>query len=87
MNRLLEENAAPTLWTTNLTDEIGPSILRRMMFAMELRMPPPKVRARIWARQLSRHGIESDENDANESIPLAFHVGRTNGEEYCQGLC
>ena len=64
MHRLLEQNAAPTLWTTNLTDEIDPSILRRMMFVMELRMPPPKVRARIWSRQLSRHGIESDENDA-----------------------
>lgn len=49
MNRLLEENGAPTLWTTNLTDEIDPSILRRMMFAMDLRIPPPKVRARTWS--------------------------------------
>ena len=76
MNRLLEENAAPTLWTTNLTDEIDPSILRRMMFAMELRMPPPKVRARIWSRQLSRHGIESDENDA---LSLATEFDATPG--------
>ena len=64
MHRLLEQNAVPTLWTTNLTDEIDPSILRRMMFAMELRMPPPKVRARIWSRQLSRHGIDANESDA-----------------------
>ncbi len=76
MNRLLEQNAVPTLWTTNLTDEIDPSILRRMMFAMELRMPPPKVRARIWARHLSRHGIEADANDA---LALATEFGATPG--------
>ena len=76
MNRLLEQNAAPTLWTTNLTDEIDPSILRRMMFAMELRMPPPKVRARIWARQLSRHGIEADAKDA---LALATEFDATPG--------
>ena len=76
MHRLLEQNAAPTLWTTNLTDEIDPSILRRMMFAMELRMPPPKVRARIWSRQLSRHGIESDESDA---LALATEFDATPG--------
>ena len=76
MNRLLEQNAAPTLWTTNLTNEIDPSILRRMMFAMELRMPPPKVRARIWARQLSRHNIEADANDA---LALATEFDATPG--------
>ena len=76
MNRLLEQNAAPTLWTTNLTNEIDPSILRRMMFAMELRTPPPKVRARIWARQLSRHGIEADANDA---LALATEFDTTPG--------
>ena len=76
MNRLLEQNGAPTLWTTNLTDEINPSILRRMMFAMELRMPPPKVRARIWARQLSRHGIEADAKDA---LALATEFDATPG--------
>ena len=76
MHRLLEQNAAPTLWTTNLTSEIDPSILRRMMFAMELRMPPPKVRARIWARQLSRHGIEAGESDA---LALATEFDATPG--------
>ena len=36
-----------------------------MMFALELRQPPPKVRARIWARQLAHNGIESAEEDAH----------------------
>ena len=57
INRLLEETPTPILWTTNAAHEIEPHILRRMMFAMEMRQPPAKVRARIWTRQLASHGI------------------------------
>ena len=64
MNRLLEEAPAPTLWTINDARTVDPAVLRRMMFALELRLPPPKVRARVWARQLARHGIEAGPDDA-----------------------
>ncbi len=64
MNRLLEQTTAPILWTTNVADGVDPAILRRMTFALELRIPTPAVRARIWARQLSRHGIEATADDA-----------------------
>lgn len=64
MNRLLEETPAPTLWTTNAADTINPAILRRMMFALEMRQPPPRIRSRIWSRQLGRHGIDASEEDA-----------------------
>lgn len=64
MNRLLEENRAPTLWTVNEASDIDRAILRRMMFAIELRQPPPPVRQRIWARQLERHGIQASAEDA-----------------------
>ena len=64
MNRLLEQTPAPTLWTSNAAPQTSPSLLRRMMFALELRQPPPRVRARIWARQFAHHGIESSEEDA-----------------------
>ena len=64
MNRLLEETPVPILWTSNAAQWTSPVLLRRMMFALELRQPPPKVRARIWARQLAHHGIESDGEDA-----------------------
>ena len=59
MNRLLEETPTPILWTTNAAEDIEPHILRRMMFALEMRQPPPQVRARIWTRQLSSHGIDA----------------------------
>ena len=64
MNRLLEESPAPTLWTVNNAQAMDAAILRRMMFAVELRLPPPGVRARVWTRQLARHGIEAGEDDA-----------------------
>ena len=66
MNRMLEQNAVPTLWTSNSADCTCPTVLRRMMFALELRQPSSKVRARIWARQLARHGIPSEETVAGE---------------------
>ena len=65
MNRLLEETPVPVLWTSNAARWTSPVLLRRMMFALELRQPPPKVRARIWARHLTHHGIESADEDAH----------------------
>lgn len=64
MHRLLEQTPVPTLWTVNDVRAISESILRRMMFAVELRRPTVQVRARIWARQLAHHGIESRKEDA-----------------------
>ena len=76
MNRVLEQTPVPTLWTSNSAGETCEAVLRRMMFAVELRQPPSSVRARIWSRQLARHDIESDENDARA---LAFEYDVTPG--------
>ena len=57
MHRLLERAPAPTLWAMNDARDVSPALLRRMMFAFELRPPTSRVRARVWARQLERHGI------------------------------
>ena len=64
MNRLLEQAPTPTLWTSNTAGQTCPTVLRRMMFALELRHPSARVRARIWVRQLQRHGIELGEEAA-----------------------
>ena len=57
LHRLLENNPAPTIWITNHADSIDPAILRRMAFVLELRPPPVQARARVWFRQLERHGV------------------------------
>ena len=64
MHRLLEQAPAPTLWTMNDAAGVSRAILRRMMFAMELRPPTARVRSRIWTRQLERHGIEAQPHEA-----------------------
>ena len=64
MHRMLEEAPTPTLWTMNDPRWASDTILRRMMFALELRPPAPAVKARIWARQLDQHGIEAGADDA-----------------------
>ena len=65
MHRLLERAPAPTLWTMNDARSVSRALLRRMMFALELRPPTAAVRARIWTRQLERHGIEAGPDEAH----------------------
>ena len=60
IHRLLEEAPAPTLWTMN-DPHVSATVLRRFMFAFELRLPTPAVRQRIWARQLGINGIKAGE--------------------------
>ena len=73
LHRLLEENKAPTLWTTNAACQTSEAVLRRMMYALELRRPSPRVRERIWTRQLKRHGIPSQASDA-QALAREFDV-------------
>ena len=76
MHRLLEEAPTPTLWTMNDARQVHPALLRRMMFALELRPPTTRVRARIWARQLDRHGIKAG---PDETLSLATEFEATPG--------
>ncbi len=73
MHRLLEEAPAPTLWTVNDARRVGTTLLRRMMFALELCLPTPAVRQRIWARQLRRNGIEAGADEAR-ALAVAFEA-------------
>ena len=63
MHRLLERAPAPTLWTMNDARCVSPAILRRMVFALELHPPTRTVRAKVWGRQLDRHGIEAEPDE------------------------
>lgn len=65
LNRMLEQCRVPTIWTISSNAcSVSPVILRRMMFALAMRLPPPKVRASIWQRQLDRHGVPVTPADA-----------------------
>jgi SpoVK/Ycf46/Vps4 family AAA+-type ATPase len=58
INRLLEDNATPIIWTTNSIREMEPAHLRRFSFALEMRTPPFANRLRIWDTELKKNGIE-----------------------------
>jgi SpoVK/Ycf46/Vps4 family AAA+-type ATPase len=57
LNRLLETNPVPVLWTSNNIREIDPALLRRMTLAVELKLPPPAQRMRILERLAKRLGV------------------------------
>ena len=63
INRLLESNSVPVLWTSNNISEIDPAILRRMTLAIELKKPPVRQRERILSRLSKRVGVELDNKE------------------------
>lgn len=60
LNRLLEQNAVPVVWTVNDTEFIDPAILRRMTMALEVKTPNQPVRARIWQQVLADTEVTLD---------------------------
>ena len=66
MHRLLEETPVPILWTMNNAGSVSPAILRRMMFALELRQPNTEIRTRVWTRQLEKNGIAATPDEVRE---------------------
>jgi len=47
INRVLEENAVPTVWVTNSIEGIDPAFIRRFDMVVELPVPPRKKRERM----------------------------------------
>ncbi len=63
MHRLFEETRVPTLWTVNDPAALGPSVLRRMTYAIEMKVPPARVRERVWQRLLEREQVQVAADD------------------------
>lgn len=57
INRLLETNAVPVIWTTNAIGNIDAAILRRMSFVMKLDIPTPRAARRILERVAAEEGV------------------------------
>jgi SpoVK/Ycf46/Vps4 family AAA+-type ATPase len=57
VNRLLETNPAPVIWTTNAIGNIDPAILRRMSFVLRLPLPSPAAARRMLARVAKEEGV------------------------------
>lgn len=57
VNRMLEGNAVPVIWTTNAIGNVEAAILRRMSFVLKLDLPAPQTARRMAARIAAEEGI------------------------------
>jgi len=60
VNRLLEANPVPVIWTTNAIGNVDAAILRRMSFVLKLDLPSPGVARRMLARVAADEGSAPD---------------------------
>ncbi|HEY5723302.1 MAG TPA: AAA family ATPase [Allosphingosinicella sp.] len=56
VNRMLETNKVPTIWTTNAIEDLDPAHLRRLSYVLRMDHPSPRARARIVARAAEAAG-------------------------------
>jgi SpoVK/Ycf46/Vps4 family AAA+-type ATPase len=62
VNRFLEGNPVPVLWTCNSLSEMSDTVLRRMSLIIECCIPNVNVRSRILSRAVEARGLGFDEN-------------------------
>jgi transitional endoplasmic reticulum ATPase len=74
LNRLLESNPVPIIWTSNDLANIDPAMLRRMTLAIELKRPPASQRRRIMENMLKRQNVDIP---AGEIDRLAHSIDAT----------
>lgn len=60
LNRLMETNPVPTIWTTNDIYGFDPALRRRMTYAIEMRVPPRRMRERVWHKLLEKESLSLD---------------------------
>jgi transitional endoplasmic reticulum ATPase len=73
VNRLLETNAVPVIWTTNTIDNVDDAILRRMSFVLHLGYPRRHAALAMLARIGAEEGVAAGE----ELTRLAEEVAQT----------
>lgn len=64
VNRMLETNAVPVIWTTNAIGNIDDAILRRMSFVLKLSPPPRRAALRMLDRIARDEGVAAGEGFA-----------------------
>jgi transitional endoplasmic reticulum ATPase len=66
LNRLLETNAVPVIWTSNNIFEIDAAVLRRMSLIVEIKAPPVRQRERILRRLAHRYEVELEDHEVHD---------------------
>ncbi|MCM2343345.1 MAG: ATP-binding protein [Alphaproteobacteria bacterium] len=68
LNRLLENNLTPTLWTANDPERFHAAVRRRFRYSVEFGIPPVAVRQSLWTSIAERHQLDMS---AEEALKLA----------------
>jgi SpoVK/Ycf46/Vps4 family AAA+-type ATPase len=63
MNRLLEDNHIPTIWTINDPQLLDETIIRRMSIAVKITKPTPKTLKKLWGKHLSDYEVNIPEDE------------------------
>jgi SpoVK/Ycf46/Vps4 family AAA+-type ATPase len=80
VHRLLEEVAAPVIWTANDISSLGPGVLRRMTMCVQLRVPDVAARAHLWRKIGQAEGVtlpDADPARLARLVPAAPAVAAT----------
>ena len=73
INRLLENNACPVIWTTNNIREIDPAFIRRFTLAVCFERPGIALRQQLWKNYLAENGVAVTAKDVR-SLASAFEI-------------
>lgn len=81
VNRMLETNKLPVIWTSNAIGNVDPAILRRMSFVLHMKQPSARaarqVLARIAAEEAWRYPRRSTRWSRRRQKPRALRVSRS----------
>jgi transitional endoplasmic reticulum ATPase len=89
VNRMLETNKVPVLWTTNAIGNVDPAILRRMSHVLKLDLPSRGAGQRMLARVAADEGVAPGAGferlldtapEAATVLRVATRAGRLAGE-------
>ena len=81
INRLIEGNKVPTIWTSNAIWDVDPAHLRRFSYVLHMDHPSPRARARIVARAAEAAGA----SEAAAGLDRAGRPRRPGGERRERG--
>ena len=90
INRLLETNSTPVIWTTNHIERMDPAFIRRFTLAVHFEEPPIKIRQKIWRSQLKAHQLACSSREAlslakDFSVPPAMIAGAARAASLVKG--
>lgn len=66
MNRLLENNYTPVIWTTNNIYDVDPAFLRRMTYCIEFEKLSENARLNIWNKVLKKNKLKVPKSKIEE---------------------